>query len=181
MNSFDDFSSQLWEEAKRFYEKSLELDDSENKRPYLHAAILLGLSTLEAYVNGICDDLITSDQISLHERSILSEKEIELDRGEFRLSNRLQMYRITDRIEFLFFKFSRTKLNGAEQGWYGNLKASIKLRNSLVHPKEAVSVTESNTKVLLESVKECLQQISKVVYGKAFPFTKLDLQSKLAF
>jgi hypothetical protein len=181
MTSFDEFSSLLWEEAKRFYEKSIEAKEAETRIPFLHAAILLGMSSLEAYVNSICDDLLTNPHVPLHEQSILSEKELELERGEFRLSNKLQMFRLTDRIEFLFFRFGKVKLNGTEQQWYGNLKASIKLRNSIVHPKEAVLVTDSSTKLLLESVKDCLQEMSKTVYGKAFPFVKLGLQSKLTF
>src|SRR5688572_26088703 len=128
MNSFDTFASQLWEEAKRFHEKAIESDDTTAKEPYFHAAILLGMSALEAYINGICEELLTYPNIHLHERSILSEREIELDNGEFKTGGKLQMYRITDRIEFLFFKFSKNKINGHTHQWYGNLKASIKLR-----------------------------------------------------
>ncbi len=181
MNSFDIFASQLWEEAKRFNEKAIDSVDPTAKEPFFHAAILIGMSALEAYINGICEDLMTNPNIPLHEQSILCEKEIQFDGGEFRIGEKLQMYRLTDRIEFLFFKFGGIKINGNTHSWYGNLKASIKLRNSLVHPKESVRVTESNTKILMESVKDCLQQISKVVYGKEFPFLKLELQSKLTF
>ena len=181
MNTFDEFSATLWEEAKRFYEKSIEVKGAESKDPYYHAAILLGMSALEAYVNGIGEDIMCNPHIPIHEQSILTEKEIELERGEFILSNKLQMFRLTDRIEFLFFKFGKIKLNGSGHQWYGNLKVSIKLRNSIVHPKEAVLVSDGNTKLLLESVKDCLQEISKTVYGKAFPFVKLGLQSKLNF
>ena len=181
MNTFDIFASQLWEEAKRFNEKAIEDKDSSSKDPYFHAALLIGMSALEAYINGICEDLLANPNIPLHEQSILSEKELEFDCGEFRVGGKLQMYRLTDRIEFLFFKFSKIKINGNTHSWYGNLKSSIKLRNNLVHPKESVRVTESNTKLLMESVKECLQQVSKAVYGKEFPFIRLELQSKLTF
>jgi hypothetical protein len=181
MNSFDTFAYQLWEEAKRFNEKAIDSIDPSAKEPFFHATILIGMSALEAYINGICEDLLTNPNIPIHEQSILYEKEIQFDSGEFKIGEKLQMYRLTDRIEFLFFKFSRIKINGTTHPWYGNLKASIKLRNSLVHPKESVRVTESNTNILLESVKECLQQISKIVYGKEFPFVKLELQSKLTF
>lgn len=181
MSLFDEFASSLWEESKRFYEKSIEATEIESKGAYQRAAILLGMSALEAYVNGICDDLLSNPNIPLHEQSILSEREIELDNGEFKLGKKLQMFRITDRIEFLFFKFGKIQLNGSTNHWYGNLKTSIKLRNSIVHPKEAVVVTDGNTKILLQSIKECLQEISKIVYGKAFPFVKMELQSKLNF
>jgi hypothetical protein len=181
MSAFDTFSAQLWEEAKRFYEKSKEAADVQSKTAYNHSSILIGMSALEAYINGICEELMTYSDIPLHEKSLLKEREVEFDLGEFKLSDKLQIYRLTDRIEFLYFKFSGVKLNGGTEQWYGDLKNSIKLRNGLVHPKEEVRVTEGNTKLLLESVNSCLETISKCVYKKSFPFVSLGLQSRLTF
>lgn len=181
MSAFDNFSAQLWEEAKRFYEKAKESADIHAITAFNHSSILIGMSALEAYINGICEELVTYPDIPLHEKSLLKEREIEFSSGEFSLSEKLQIYRLTDRIEFLYFKFSGTKLNGATQQWYADLKNSIKLRNGLVHPKEEVRVTEGNTKLLLESVNACLEVLSKCVYKKSFPFVSLGLQSKLTF
>lgn len=181
MSAFDTFSAQLWEEAKRFFEKSKETTDEQSKIAYNHSSILIGMSALEAYINGICEDLLTYPDMPLHEKSLLKEREVEFDLGEFRLSNRLQIYRLTERIEFLYFKFKGIKLNGSREPWYADLKTSIKLRNGLVHPKEEVQVKEVNTKLLLESVNSCLETISKCVYKKSFPFVSLGLQSRLTF
>ena len=54
MSAFDTFSAQLWEEAKRFFEKSKEATDEQSKTAYNHSSILIGMSALEAYINGIC-------------------------------------------------------------------------------------------------------------------------------
>jgi len=180
MTGFDNFSSQLWEEAKRFYEKALLAKDAE-QAAYLHSAVLIGMSALEAYINGICEELLLSRGIPLQEQSLLKEREIAFDSGEFFLSDKLKIYRLTDRIEFLFFKFGGIKLNGRTHSWYGDLQLSIKLRNSLVHPKEEVRISESNTKLLLLSINSCLEHVSKCVYNKPFPFIALELQSKLTF
>jgi len=181
MTTFDSFSAQLWEEAKRFFEKANLDQPGEAQNAYLHSSILLGMSALEAYINSICEELAISPKISLHEKSLLKEREIVFDTGEFKLSEKLQIYRLTDRIEFLFFKYSSVKINGSTHQWYADLKTSIKLRNSLVHPKEAVRVTVNNTRILLESINSCLDEVSKCVYHKQFPFVKLGLQSKYSF
>jgi hypothetical protein len=181
MSPFDNFSAQLWEEAKRFFEKAIDAKNTDSQNAFLHSSILIGMSALEAYINSICEELLTYPDIPLHEKSLLKEREVEFEAGEFRIGDNLQIYRLVDRIEFLFYKCGSVRIGGNSHQWYSDLKASIKLRNSLVHPKEEVRVTEGNTKLLLESINTCLEQVSKCVYKKPFPFVALGLQSRLTF
>jgi len=181
MTEFDEFCSSLLEEAKRFLEKAIAASAEEAKVAYRHSAILLGISSLEAYVNGIAEELIAWKDIPLNEKSLLVEKEIELKNGVFRLSAKLRRFRLTDRIEYLYRKFKRSALKNNDEPWWPDLKSSISLRNKLVHPKANLEIDEKQVKMLLQSVIDCLTSLSKAVYNKEFPFKNLGLQSKMTY
>lgn len=181
MAAFDDFSGLLLEEAKRFLEKIKETKDEDAKTAYIHSAVLIGISALEAYINGISQELVNFHATPIHERAILGEKEVELKNGEFVLTERLKIQRLTDRIQYLYFKYSKTYLTGESETWWGPLKQSLKVRNSLVHPKEEITISEDEVTLLIESVIECLLRLSKIIYKKEYPFRKMGLQSKLTF
>src|SRR5262249_26974619 len=106
MADIDAFARQLWEEAKAFLEKSRTATGAATQA-YLHAALNLGFCAFEAHVNGIADDFLTRTDLSPHEQSILSEKKIELENGEFRVSNQFQMYRLEDRLLFFCHRLSK--------------------------------------------------------------------------
>src|SRR6266849_4061023 len=133
MTSFDEFSRQLLEEAKRFLEKAKAAGDR-GRSAYLHAAMTLGICALEAHVNSVCDDFLTRRDLSVLDRSILSERNYQLQDGEFKITERLKMYRLEDRMEFLFSRFSRSPLD-KQSSWWGQLQAAFLARNSLSHPK----------------------------------------------
>ncbi len=54
-SGIDAFATELFEEAKRFLEKAKEADNEEGKKAFLHAALLVGMSSLEAHINAICE------------------------------------------------------------------------------------------------------------------------------
>ncbi len=181
MSSFDKFSADLLEESKRFLELANNSETSVGETAFLHASILTGMSALEAYINSIAEELLTWPKFGLHEKALLGEKDIELKNGEFSLSEKLKIYRLTDRIEFLYYKFKSIKLSGKNEKWWPDLKNSIKLRNSLVHPKEEIKITSERVEVLIQSIIDCLLCLSQIIYGKKFSFKNLGLQSKLSF
>lgn len=181
MASFDDFAASLLEEAKRFLEKVKETDNVQAQTAYTHSAVLIGISALEAYINGISSELMNFPSTPIHEKSLLGEKEIELVQGEFVLTDRLKIQRLTDRIQYLYFKYNRVHLNGNVERWWSPLKQSLKIRNQLVHPKEEIELSYEDAKNLLENVIECLLCLSKIIYKKQFPFKNLGLQSKMTF
>jgi len=65
MTEFDEFCSSLLEESKRFFEKANETNDNKAKHAYYHSSILIGISSLEAYINGIASDIILLKDIPL--------------------------------------------------------------------------------------------------------------------
>ena len=77
MEQFDFFGQQLFEEAKYYLENAkLESENAAKAEAFMHASLLLGMSALEAYVNSISEELCKSFNLSIYERSLLSEKQI---------------------------------------------------------------------------------------------------------
>ena len=177
MSSFDDFCGDLIEQAKHFLEKSKRPENDDAFRAYLNASLLLSMSALEAYINGISSELLHMPKISVLERSILAEKEYHLKNGRFELKSTLKIYRTTDRIVYIYRKFSNNTLNGDDHKWWIKLKESIKLRNDIVHPKEEVVLKVESVQKALEAVIECINVLCLAVNDVKFPKHNRGLQS----
>lgn len=68
------------------------------------------------------------------------EKEIKINNGDITLGTGLKMSRLIDRIEFIYCKYTKKSI-GKEAAWDCNIKQTINLRNSLVHPKSTIMIT----------------------------------------
>lgn len=185
MTEFDSFAIQLLEESKALLEKARSSEET-SQRTYLHSSLLLAISALEAEINSICDELLVPPHdrnYSPHEQGLLLEKEVQFDKGEFVLSNSLKISRISDRIEFLYFKYkgksTGEKLNGNVQ-WYADLKQSIDLRNKLVHPKEHIDITINQVEKTVQAVITAIDELYNAVYKKNFPSAALALSSRIS-
>ena len=55
--------------------------------------------------------------MTVHDKSILLEREVRLDKGQFTLSKTLKMVRLEDRIQFLHAHFSGKPLQGQIEWW----------------------------------------------------------------
>lgn len=179
MKNIDDFSYQILEEAKRFLEKAEE-SEANNTTPYLHASLLLSISSLEAFINGIADEFKDASSFSIFEQAFLTERDIILKNGKFQIENRLKMTRLLERIEFLFGKFNYSKLNKTE-AWWQHLQEGIDLRNSIVHPKEYNKITIEQIERSLNAVLICLDRLFEAIYKKGLPVINKGLDSKLNF
>ena len=135
MAEIDAFASQLLEEAKGFLEKSRGKVTGKNKEAYLHAALNLGFCALEAHVSAIAEDFLTLSNLSPHERSILSERRVELEHGEFRVANQLQIYRLEDRLLFLCTRFSKKAALNRKAAYWAQFKDALDLRMHSLTPK----------------------------------------------
>ena len=180
MEKIDEFSNNLLEEAKRFFEKAKVESTIKSKDAFLHSSLLLAFSSLEAYVNGISDDFKDADSLNLYEKGFLLEKKISLKNGEFILEDRLKISRLIERIEFLFKKFDSSKLD-KRSTWWHNLNKGISLRNSLVHPKEFTQISETQIESTLFAVIECVNNLFLAIYRRKLPSKSMGLDSKLMF
>ncbi len=177
MNSIDEFAAEVFEEAKRFLEK---YEEGNHIPAYLHAAVSLGFSSLEAHINAISEDFLTRPELNVLERGVLSEKDIEFDDGEFAMSKRLKMHRLEERLLFLCRRFSSKPIDRSTPLW-SNFKSAIKLRNDLTHPKNPVEMTQEQVAKALTAILEILDHTYKALYKQGYPSMAIGLQSKHSF
>ena len=180
LEDIDSFSSNLLEEAKRFLERAKDTSDEVAEAAYLHAALLIAFSALEAQVNSVSDDMSLASGLHAHELSILNEKEVRLEDGSFVVNNSLKIYRLEDRLMFLFSRFSR---NGYLKGndWMAHLRSATKLRNDLTHPKGIPVITIVAVETAIIAIIDTLSALYKAVYKTDFPGSGKGINSKLDF
>jgi hypothetical protein len=180
MSQIDDFASALLEESKRFFEKAKAERGSPGETAYHHAALALAFCSLEAHVSSICDDFAVRGDLTPHERAVLLEQDVRLEKGQFELTGALKMYRLVDRIEFLHVRFGGAEVT-KNLGWWANLARAINLRNELVHPKAVPTITEGAIESAISAIVEALDALFLALYKKSFPAKGRGLQSKMIF
>ena len=177
--NFDNFSNILFNEAKFLLEKAKLSSTPDIKSAYLHSSLLLGMSALEAYVNGIALELTEgSFELNINEIALLSEKEIIFDSGNFQLWKKLKLKRFIDSIDFIYCKFSSKSIS-SQDTWNQNIKQTIKLRNDLVHPKEEINITYKQVEISLQNILQTIDILYKAVYKTHVPILNYNLMSTL--
>lgn len=182
MKDIDAFASELFEEAKWFLEKAKDAQNEEERNASLHAALLLGISSLEAHINAICEEMSVRPKLSFLDKSILLEKEVGFDKGEFHLIDRLKIYNLKDRIQFICRKFAlKGRQLDLNADWWSKLHRGIDERNSLVHPREKHALTYEHVKSAFEGILGTLEGLYMVVYSQHFPSFGRKLDSSMGF
>jgi len=180
MDSIDTFASLLLEEAKRFLELADEASEDEGVNANLHASIVLAFCALEAHVNAVSDEMALQKGLTAHEKSILLEREVRLDYGQYKLKNDLKMHRLEDRILFLFARFTKSML-AKDAPWWTKLKVSLKVRNQISHPKDVTTLTKKDVATSIQAIVDCLDALYQAIYGRRLPAAARGLQSKMTF
>ena len=180
MNDIDILSRSFLEQAKRFLELATEHEGKEGEFPYCIAALLSGFSAVEAHVNAIAEELSERKGCGILEKSILLEKEFKLSSGKYALTKSLKMYRMDDRITFIVKNFSSAAFPPKEN-WWSEFTDGTKLRNDLVHPKEAVTVDIPKVRRALLAILELLEYLYRAVFTKGHPSYNRGLHSNLTF
>lgn len=175
--AIDSFSGSLFDEAKAHLEASRDASP-ESQIAYLHASLLVGFCALEAHLSSISEDFYTRSDLTLLDQSILLERKVDLIAGEHQLTNELKMFRLEDRIEYLFAKFSTKPLERRSIYW-GEFKLAVKLRNELTHPKTPPSITVGMVERALKAILDLLDAAHKGIYGGRYPSYNLGLNTTL--
>ncbi|MGB8658626.1 MAG: hypothetical protein WCE90_12720 [Candidatus Zixiibacteriota bacterium] len=182
MKDIDIFATELFEEAKRFLEKAKEDEGEVGKKAFLHAALLLGISSLEAHLNAISDEMAERPGLGILELSILSERQYSFEKGKFKLTKKLKIYNLIDRIEFIVSRFALPgKRLDTNADWWCKLNQGIDMRNSLVHPKEKHVVTYQHVKHAFEGILGVLDAIYMALYEQHFPALGRRFDSSMDF
>lgn len=174
MSEFEAYSNELLISAKKFLEEAKVNGSKTEKQRLLRSALTHAFFFLEAQLNYLASHFATSADFSVVERSLLTERDVALVKGRFMLTEKTKFYRLEDRIEFLLARFS-TDLDASKNAWFSDLSSSIKIRNRLVHPKEAHSIREDEVEKTLLAVLDCLSEMYFVIFGKKFPPAALGL------
>ncbi len=183
MNEIDQLSTQLFEEAKRFLEIGVATKSNQTAQDaYVHAALLLGFSSLEAHLNAVAEELAMRPNLDVLGKSILTERKFALEKGQYEITPRLKMYRLEDRLSYIFANFSRSGSQSPNTSqWWAKLKTGIDLRNQLVHPKASVQVDTAAVATALTAILDCLNALYQGVFARPFPPHKRGLQSQYTF
>jgi hypothetical protein len=115
---------------------------------------------------------------SLHEKGVLLEREVRFEGGTFQLSNKLKISRITDRIDLLLSKCSKNPIEDKAE-WYAELARTLRSRNSLVHPKDTHSLSDSDVQLALNCVLKAADSLYRVVFKKGLPYAKKGIEGGL--
>ena len=177
MDSIDTFASLLLEEAKRFLELAGEASGDQGANANLHAGMVLAFCALEAHINAVSDEMALQKGLTAHEKSILLEREVRLDNGQYKLKNVLKMHRLEDRILFLFARFTLDK----DAPWWAKLKESLNVRNKISHPKDVTALTKQDVETSIQAIVDCLDALYQAIYGSRLPAASRGLQSKMTF
>lgn len=172
MSEFAEFSRSLIESSKYFLELSKKETKTTTKQALLRASLYHSLSYVEAQVNDIADHFEGDDSLSQHEKGFLLEKDVNIENGTFVLSNSLKMSRLIERIEFLLQRFGAP---AAEVELFAELRSSIKLRNSLAHPKEARNLTVAEVENSIKAAISTCDALAKAIFGKGLPYADRGL------
>jgi hypothetical protein len=90
------------------------------------------------------------------------------------------MYRLSDRIEFIFRRFSGSPIDKS-QAWWTSLKAALNTRNDLTHPKQKTEVSKEAVESALIAIISALDALYKAVYKKPYPPAVRGLASRMEF
>ncbi|MGF7181471.1 hypothetical protein [Tunturiibacter psychrotolerans] len=181
MAALSSFGSDLLEEAKHFLEMARGAKDSDGRKAFLHAALMLGFAAFEAHLNAIADDFLSRADLSPHERGLLAEQAVDLVDGEYKAKNVLKIHRIEDRVLFLCRRFSTSRVDRKAPYWSNFLEASH-LRNRLTHPKSELPVIgDRAVERALHAIIELLNFMYTSIYKKKLPAYNRGLSSKLTF
>jgi hypothetical protein len=181
VDNIDQFASTLLDEAKRFLERAKDNNGGSAEAPNLHAALMLAFCSLEAHVNAVADELSQRSDLSIHEKGVLLERDVQLIDGAFQMSPKLRIARMEDRIELLHVRFSKTGGMNLEAPWRSKLSGAIDLRNKLTHPKSIPKITIGAIEKAIEAVIETINALYLALYGRPLPAASFGLASTLDF
>ena len=176
----DAFASQLLEESKRFLEKADARMADIGRNASLHAALLLAFASLEAHLNSMSEDFLVREDLSVLDRSTLAERDFVLEEGRWVLTERLRVYRIEDRVEYLHNTFSNATLDKSAPYW-PQLKDGLRLRNRLTHPRQMEIITGDQVRRAILAVIDTLDALYLAVYKRPFPAKQRGANSTLDF
>ena len=173
MTELSGFSRSLLETAKFFLLTAEKEDTKVKEQAYLRAALYHSLAYVEGQVNDVAEHFEGSGHFSVHQRALISEKDVQLVSGEYVIKDRLKIHRLTDRIDVIVRSFGKSP-----QGLlgYAELKEGMRLRNLLAHPKNEKELSYLEVSKVIEASVSVCDSIAKAVFKKGLPYADRGLE-----
>ncbi len=156
-----------------------EAEEARAKRQF-QAAILFTASAVESFVNYIGDTLAKSKNTPLHEAAFLTDRELDISKGKFAISQRSKYYRLEDKLKYLVYKFCKNYSIEKAPEWPKFLEFK-RFRDELVHPKrdeDDRSLKEYKNQTIqgLEASITIMNEVCIGVFSKPLRKKVLDLR-----
>jgi hypothetical protein len=174
--SRDDFARELFEDAKcSLRAATIEIDVGIQQRNLRHA-LFTAFSFLELQIDIVASHFTDNSFFSVHERGVLSQRDVVFDRGVFKIKNTTKYSRLTDRMFLLQNKFKGSQLSS--RAWWAQLIEATDRRNAIAHPRSAFSLDLEEVERDLACIIQCADDIYKVVFGKGLPYAVFGTKPK---
>lgn len=177
MSSGDEFARELFEDAKHSLFLAKTQGDSVIQQRHLRHSLFTAFSFLELQIELISAHFKNSNFFSIHERGIIGQREVKLERGVFRLKDAVRFTRLSDRMLLLQNKFKGNKL--AERAWWGPLMRATERRNLVAHPRGPLILDLDETEKDILATLQCANDLFEIVFGKGLPYAGLGSKPKL--
>lgn len=176
MKSNDQFARELFEDAKCSLRDAKSSDNDLKRQRHLRHSLLAAFSFLELQIEIIAQHFKDSALLSLHERGMLNQQEVQFEKGVFRLKATPKYTRLVDRMMLLQSKFKGSKLS--DRAWWGPLSEGTERRNAVAHPRSAVALSSAEVERDLLAVLACANDLFQIVFGKGLSYAALGTTPK---
>lgn len=174
----DQFARELIEDAKQSLSLGKGSGSDLQKQRHLRHALLAAFSFLELQIDLIAQHFAGNEFFSLHERGIMEQRDVILDKGVFKISNNVRYARIADRMLLLQSKFKGSKLT--QRDWWDPLLRATGRRNGVAHPRGPVALDPTETEQDLLAILACANDLFEIVFGKGLPYAAFGTKPKKA-
>lgn len=147
------------------------------KQRHLRHSLISAFSFLELQIELISQHFKDSSFFTLHERGIITQKEVVFDKGVFRMKDIVRYTRLSERMLLLQHKFAGSKLT--QRVWWAPLIDATERRNSVAHPRAPIVLTEAQTEQDILAVLGCANDLFEIVFAKGLPYASLGSKPKL--
>lgn len=166
-------ANRRFEFSKALLERSKNSTDPSAESSFAEMSLTAAFSCLEGMLTHIFEHFLESRNFDIFEQSIMNEKSVKLRKGRPCLSEQ-KFHSIDDRLMFLFWKFSGEEFDKSKS-WWSQFAEAVRVRNSIMHPKESTNITSADAERALSAIVDALDDLMLTVFKKRWPKAKKGL------
>lgn len=168
MSALVDDANRRFDFAKALLARAVAAEPVEMKRSFAEAAVSSAFSCLEGMLSNVFEHFANNNaDFNIFEQSIMNEKAVKISKGKPILAEQ-RFQSVEDRLQYLFWKFSGVPFDTTKVWWHGFAEA-VRLRNSIMHPKEASAIDVAQAERALEAVLLAIDDLLSTVFNSKWP------------